>query len=182
MRTFLPAALALALPFQAAAAQAPPATDFIDLFATTCVAHFHAQDRLREAMSARGASVIKEQPASFFLGGQPGTAWSLRTAAGRHVVALREDGVCAVSAQRADLEQVHAGFAALAATAPAPMVARPRDDAGPSGGALRTVAYAWRRPGERAALLFTLTTSSETSATIQAMASLALVDEPAGNP
>src|SRR5690606_30131835 len=119
MRKFL--ATATLLP--ALAAASPPLDSISDLFAGACMKHFYSQDNLRKLMSDMDAPVAPPEKAEFFLGGNPGKAWFVIAPSTTYVVALRDDTVCAVFAQRADPDQVRAGFSALVGTAPEPLVA-----------------------------------------------------------
>ena len=118
--------------------------------------------------------VLQGEPSSFFLGGKPGTAWSVQADTGKYVVSLRDDNVCAVFAQRANVSEIQDNFTSLVTVAPDPLVAIEREPAGPNSDTLKTVSYAWTRPKDKSELLFTLTTSTEASPTVQAMASLAV--------
>ena len=178
MRICVFAAAALALSSGAVASEASQPEAFTALFASTCMKHFYSQDELRAEMSAERADVLRGEPSSFFLGGKSGTAWSVLIAGGKYVVALRDDSVCAVFAQRAPVAEVQTNFVSLVATAPEPLVASPRDATGPNSGALKTIAYSWYRPEDKTELLFTLTTSSEAAPVVQAMASLAMANKP----
>ncbi len=157
----------------------PRPDPFTLLFASTCMTYFYAPEKLRAEMATRGAGVLQGESARFFLGGKPGTAWSVQGAEGRFVVSWRDDHVCAVFAQRAPVADVHANFASLLAEAPDPLIASPREEAGPEAGMVRTVSIAWGRPDDKTELLFTLTTSGAATSTVQAMASMARVDAPA---
>lgn len=153
------------------------AEPFSTLFAQTCMKQFYTPDKLRADMTARHAPVVDAKPAAFFLGGRSGTAWGVKVGEGRYVVALRDDGVCAVFAWRASVADVQRDFAALVSTAPKPLTATrmPDSAAGPNTGLLKSVAYAWSRPGDTSQLVFALTTSSEAHPEVQAMASMGLV-------
>lgn len=147
---------------------------FAVLFATTCMQHYYAPQQLKADMSARGPA-LEGDAAKSILGGQAGTAWAIQDSGDRFIVAWRNDGICAVYAQRAPAAETQSDFAALVATAPEPLVATPRETQGPNTGTTRTVSYAWHRPADKAELLFTLTTSTDADAKIQAMASMGLV-------
>ncbi|MCD9029050.1 hypothetical protein LDO26_12650 [Luteimonas sp. BDR2-5] len=139
--------------------------------------HFYSQDNLRKAMSDMGAPEAPPDKAEFFLGGNPGKAWFVIAPSTTYVVALRDDTVCAVFAQRANPDHAHAGFSALVGTAPEPLLAAVQDATGlgPNDKHTRTMAYAWSRPEDKDELLFILTTSKSSEATAQAMASMSLV-------
>lgn len=180
MRTLL--ALAALLP-AFSAASSPPADSLSGLFAGTCMKYFYSQDGLREAMRNLGSSEVPSEKAEFFLGNKPGKAWFVITPSTAYVVALRDDTVCAVFAQRADAAQVRTGFVSLVGTAPQPMVATVEDPKllGPNDNAhIQTVAYSWSRPKDKDELLFVLTTSDSSEVTAQAMASMSLVSKAEG--
>lgn len=168
--------LATAALLPAFAVASPPPNSINDLFAGTCMKHFYSQDALRKAMSDTGAPEVPPEKAEFFLGGNPGKAWFVIAPSTAYVIALRDDTVCAVFAQRANADQAHAGFSALVSTAPKPLVAAKQDAAalGPKDSHTRTVAYSWSRPEDKNELLFVLTTSDSADATAQAMASMSL--------
>lgn len=179
MRALL--ALATLLPLSAAAS--PPADSINDLFAGTCMKHFYSQDGLRKAMSDLGSPEVPAEKAKFFLDNKAGKAWFVIAPSTPYVVALRDDSVCAVFAQRANSEQVRSGFVALVGAAPRPLAAAVED--GSSIGALndehvRTLAYSWSRPEDKDQLLFVLTTSDSSEATAQAMVSMSLVGKAGG--
>ena len=161
----------------ALAAASPPPDSISDLFSGTCMKHFYSQDDLRKLMGDIGAPEAPPEKAEFFLGGNPGKAWFVSAPSTAYVVALRDDTVCAVFAQRADPDQVQSGFSALVGTAPEPLVAAAQDAAGlgPNDAHTRTTAYSWSRPEDRDELLFVLTTSDSSDATAQAMVSMSLV-------
>lgn len=178
MRGSVVASSVLAFSFSAFAAEQPQAEAFTTLFATTCMQHFYAPEKLQAEMTSRNTPVLQGESSTFFLGGKPGTAWSVRLPSGMYVVSWREDGVCTVFAQRAPVADVHSNFIALVASAPEPLVASPRDTDAPNTEALTSVSYAWHRPEDRTELLFTLTTSIEAAPTVQAMASMSLAKKP----
>lgn len=181
MRTLVLAAAALALSPGTVAAESSQPEELTTLFATTCMQHFYAPDKLRAEMSSQSAAVLQGEQSEFFLGGSKGTAWAVRASGGKYVVAWRDDNVCAVFAQRAAAAEVQANFTALVASAPEPLVASLREAAGPVNDALTSISYAWHRPEDKTELLFTLTTSSEASPTVQAMLSMAEADKPDGS-
>lgn len=168
-----PVSAALAF-FVMSAPLAAHATDtFTYLFARTCMQHFHAPEALGREMADQ--PILDGQAAAFFLGGSRGTAWAVSERGARYVVAFRDDQVCAVFAERAPVDEVTRNFVASVGEAPPPLEAIERPGGGPSGGHLHTVAYAWTRKQDPSELLFTLTTSNEERAPVQAMASMAVV-------
>lgn len=175
MRSFLAAALLPAL-----AAASPPPVSISILFADTCMKHFYSQDKLRQLMGDIGAPEAPPEKAAFFLGGASGKAWFVVSPSGAYVVALRDDTICSVFAQRADADHVRSGFSGLVSTAPEPLVAAVLDATGlgPNDAHSRTMAYSWSRPEDKDELLFVLTTSDSNNATAQAMVSMSLTGKP----
>lgn len=177
MRRFLARIGILAIPvFASASAMADGLTD---LFASTCMKNFYAQDKLRAEMNASGASVVPPEKAGLFLNDRPGTAWLLMGSSTAYVVALRNDTSCAVFAQKADAARVRAAFIELVGSAPEPMSAEEQDGStlGPDNEHARTTAYTWSRPEDAGELLFVLTSSDSPEASAQAMVSMALVSK-----
>ena len=155
-------------------------SDFNALFATTCMQHFYAQDDLRKEMANRDAGALPGEQAEFFLGGQPGTAWIIASSGAKYVVTLRDDTLCAVFAQRAESAAVQTGFSSLVGSAAEPLIATKLDAPalGPNNRSTTTIAYSWGRPEDDSELVFTLTTSDDVDAAVQAMASMALIKKP----
>jgi hypothetical protein len=147
--------------------------DFTYLFSRTCMKNIYSPDALRNEMA--NSPVLEGAAADFFRGGSEGTAWAVNNGSAKYVVAFREDNICSVFAQRASVEEVTKNFVQNVGEAPPPLVAEERRSDGPNGGGLRTVSYAWTREEDQTELLFTLTTSSQSNPTVQAMASLAVV-------
>ncbi len=170
-------ALAIAALLPSLAVASPPPDSIGDLFAGTCMKYFYSQDNLRNLMGEIGAPEAPPEKAEFFLGGKPGKAWFVIAPSTTYVVALRDDMLCAVFAQRANSDQVRKGFSALVGEAPSPLVARFQDATpiGPNDAYTHTMAYSWSRPEDKDQLLFVLTTSEKSEATAQAMISMSLV-------
>ena len=168
-------AIAALLPTCAVASTPPDSIN--ELFAGTCMKHFYSQDVLRNSMSDTGAPEAPPDKAEFFLAGKPGKAWFVVAPSTAYVVALRDDSVCAVFAQRADADRAHSGFSEMVSTAPEPLMAAAQEATalGPQAPHTRTTVYSWGRPEEKAELLFVLTTSDNADATAQAMISMSLV-------
>ena len=157
-------------------AQEPPSVQepFTTLFALTCMQHYYSPNKLGEQMEADGAAEVPPQNAEFFLGGKTGKAWIVLEQESRYVISLRDDGICAVFAQKANDVEAHKNFASLVSTAPTPMLSEKRETNAPDSGDARSASYAWFRPKDKSELLFTLTTTSSETATVQAMASMGL--------
>lgn len=162
-----------------------PATDgytfFIKLFADACMKHYTNLDGIKAEMDAEHAAALPADKSGFFLGGKPGKAWVRTDTDGRgYVVSLRDDGICAVFAQKADTVMVEQQFNAIASTSPAPMVAQKLMDQNEmvATGPIHTISYGWSAgKGDKTQLTFTLTTAVSPDAFVQAMASLALTQK-----
>ena len=146
------------------------------LFAKTCMANFYSQDKLREEMAAQESPVLNAEQSKVFLGGATGTAWGVAVDDAAYIVVLRDDNVCAVYAQRVPVAEVQKNFTAMVSAGVPPLVAEKIKDISPApvSGSMTTIAFSWSRAGDKVKLVFTLTTSSEESPTIQAFATMSL--------
>jgi hypothetical protein len=158
---------------QVAAPEATPDA-FMAVFTTTCMKYYDSSDKLRAAMKASGTAALTGDAAAFFLSRRPGTAWGVSAQERRYIVALRDDGICTVFAQQADVDAVRQGFTRLVSKASPPLEARSLPGGPSGGGVVQTTTYAWSRPADETQLVFTLTTSTSPAAPVQAMASVAL--------
>lgn len=161
-----------------ASGQSSTAPDtFNTLFGSTCMAHLYSLEGLTAWMAERQLAPLEEGAAQTFLKGKPGRAWAITLDGDPYAVARTDDGVCAVYARQMQGDQLQTRFATLVGKAPAPMQARSLPTAAPNRDALRSASYVWTWPDDAGAgLMFTLTTSSDPDAPLQAMASLARVD------
>ncbi len=146
---------------------------FVTLFSTTCMKYYNAQEQLRAAMKKSGTEELPGEAGRFFLSGKPGNAWTVPIENQRYIVTLRSDGICTVFAKQAKIETVQRDFTRLVSRATPPVEARLLPG-GPSGAAVHTITYAWSRPADVEQLVFTLTTSTNPTAAVQAMATMAL--------
>lgn len=177
MRIKAIAAAALLLPaLNTGATPSDGHTFFIQLFASTCMKHYTNLDSIKAEMDAAHATLIPAEKSGFFLGGKPGKAWIRSDSDGvGYVVSLRDDGICAVFAQKADTVMVEQQFNAIAATSPAPLVAEKLTDENKmeATGPIHTISYGWSAgKSDKTQLTFTLTTAVSPDAAVQAMASL----------
>jgi hypothetical protein len=168
------------LPMTVAASNTFAGETFTNLFAQACVAHFQNPERLRDVMAAQNVAQLPPDQAAVFLGGATGAAWGVQVEDSKYVVTLSDYRVCSVFAQHAAVEEVQERFTELVNGPPEPYSSARLDDAvgGPNTDVLRSVAYAWFRPGDRVQFLFRLTTSSADNPNVQAMASLAVLIKP----
>ncbi|MEG2803427.1 hypothetical protein [Stenotrophomonas sp.] len=170
----------------ASAQPAVPADTFNALFGNTCMTHLYAPEGLTAWMAERNLAPLEDAVAQSFLHGKPGKAWAITLDGDQYAVSRTDAGLCAVYARRMDGEQLQSRFAALVGKAPAPMTARATPSPAASTPTRRSVSYVWSWPDEKTSgLMFTLTTTDEVDAPLQAMASLARVnldDGSAGEP
>jgi hypothetical protein len=155
------------------AAQEPAPDPFVVLFSITCMKYYNSADQLRAAMKASGSAEMTGDAAAFFLNGKIGSAWRVPVEGKPYIVTLRQDGICTVFAQKADIEAVRKDFTRLVSRATPPVEARSLPG-GPGGTVVQTITYAWARPTDDVQLVFTLTTSTSPSAPVEAMATVAL--------
>jgi hypothetical protein len=153
-------------------AQEPVPDPFVVLYSTTCMKYYNSEDKLRADMKQSGIVELAGDAAKFFLNGKAGNAWTVPIDDQRFVVALR-DGICSVFAQHAKTDAVQKDFTRLVSKATAPAEARLLPG-GPGGTVVHTITYAWSRPADDTQLVFTLTTSTNPTAPVQAMATVAL--------
>jgi hypothetical protein len=146
---------------------------FVAVFSTTCMKYYNTGDKLIVAMKESGTVELTGDAARFFLNGNTGHAWTIPIEQQRYVVALRSDGICTVFAQHAQTDVIQKDFTRLVSRATPPTEARLLPG-GPSGTAVHTITYAWAKPADDTQLVFTLTTSTNPAAPVQAMATVAL--------
>lgn len=150
----------------------------VGLFAKTCVKHTGKADELRTELKTAGLPVIPDQYAASFLGGAPGQAWSATNPVGEFVIAVRQDGICAVFARQANQKDTETIFATMvkAVSRPPFAVTKGKETTATTpNGPTHTMAYKSAAPKAKTAIQFTLTTASEPTAALQAMASLMIV-------
>jgi hypothetical protein len=156
-----------------AAAPEPGPDPFVRLFEITCMKYYNSWDKLRTAMKESGSAELTGEAAAYFLKGKSGTAWTVPVGDQRFVVMIHGEGTCSVFARQAQVDVVQKQFTRLASRATPPVEAH-SVPGGPSGGGVQTITYAWAKPAEEEQLVFTLTTSTNPAAPVQAMASMAL--------
>jgi hypothetical protein len=156
-----------------APAPAPVPEPFVTVFSTTCMKYYNTGDKLIVAMKESGTVELTGDAARFFLNGNTGHAWTIPIEQQRYVVALRSDGICTVFAQHAQTQAIQQEFTRLVSRATPPTEARLLPG-GPGGTAVHTITYAWAKPADDVQLVFTLTTSTNPTAPVQAMATVAL--------
>ncbi len=177
--TVLLASSLLAGSLRAAAPAAPApvpemgAESFVRLFSITCMKYYNSWDKLRAAMQESGSPELTGEAAAFFLKGKSGTAWSVPVGEQRYVVMIHGEGTCSVFARKVEVEAVQKQFTRLVSKTTPPVEAYSLPG-GPSGSGVQTITYAWARPTDAEQLVFTLTTSTNPAAPVQAMASMAL--------
>ncbi|MGH8141392.1 MAG: NMCC_0638 family (lipo)protein, partial [Steroidobacteraceae bacterium] len=113
-----------------------------------------------------------------FLQGVPGQTWAVTKSGGNFVVALRDDGICAVFARRAKQADVELFFNALVRSTAAtglPTQRRPDKVLQTPNGPIRYTSYVQGKPESTLRISLALSTSRSTTAGIQAMATLSLI-------
>lgn len=169
------AALALSSPVRAADAPAGAAADFGRLFTNTCLAAFGDARKVEQFMESNGLAPLPEPTAQSFLMGKAGKAWAISLGGGNYAVAQTDDGVCAVFARQAQPAAVVGEFQRLLQSVPAPLQVTEVKSSGPNREGTQTRSWGVNAPEAPTGVLFTLTTSSDPSMPLQAMASMASV-------
>jgi hypothetical protein len=189
---FLPAmAFATVTPVPRVSPAVPASPEDVEpvtvIFAASCMAHYHDPEGMDKEMTGAGAEVLNgESSKKAFLDGHPGHLWLVKARGNPYVISLRDDGLCSVFAEKADVAKVQAAFSDMAL-----LPERKKDDkvhvirvspekAGPNSDTLKSIGYAWRGPG-KTALFFSLTTSTSDKAPLQAMMSVATVNADASD-
>jgi len=152
---------------------------FANLYARTCMKHFGKPDALKNELDTNKIPQLPPDKAQFFLAGSNCTAWLIPNPIGDFVVSLRSDNVCTVFARRAEATEIESRFSDLVSKSPPPLLASKRSDeySTSPNGPTHTISYTWEAPKAKQKLLFTLTTATSDAANLQAMASLAMVNE-----
>ena len=151
---------------------------FVNLYRDTCMNHLNKPAALRSDLEGQGWRPVSSQYASFFLQGKPGRTWAMAKSGGNFVVALRDDGICAVFARSAKQNDVELFFNALVRSTEAaglPTERRPDKVLQTPNGPVRYTSYVQGKPESTVRISLVLSTTSSTTASIQAMATLSLV-------
>jgi hypothetical protein len=151
------------------------------VYMSFCLKHFDDYAALRADLIDQRLPKLPPQQAAHFLQGQEGDAWPVPYEGqfGQFVLALPAgDNRCAVMARRADPAKTEGWFRALAQTAPEPLVVQPVSDRSvrtPLSGQARQQSWTWSAAGAEQRLELTLTTAAAVDASIQVVASLAVL-------
>jgi len=162
----------------AAAGFDPRAIAFVNLYRDTCMDHLNKPAALRSDLDGQGWQSVPSQDASFFLQGAPGRTWAVTKSAENFVVALRDDGICAVFAHSAKQGDVELFFNALVKSTAAtglPTERHPDKVLQTSNGPVRYTSYVQGKPESKVRISLALSTTSSTTANVQAMATLSLI-------
>ena len=158
------------------------ARNFVALFHDSCMVYLGQDQALNATLGNHGFKILPDTAAADYLQGSTGLVWAAPKGVGDFVVALRDDGSCAVFARRIDESAVQSDFdeIARATASPLPVVRQPDRVEDSADGPLNTRSYLQGRPGSTAIQL-TLSTTSSATAHQQAVATLSLVDRPAAD-
>ena len=154
-------------------AQAEPLND---LFSATCIAGNGQMAAVEATLRSRGLGPLDAAVADTFLHGKAGQAWAVPMTGGGGAVAVTEEGLCMVFAQRADVAAVEKTLAGLVASLPA--AANPRRVESPSStnAVMRSQSWAITPPAApESSILITLSMATSDAAPLQAMISRAQV-------
>ena len=185
------AALAVALPALAAIpSRAAPGSDvsalgFVNLFHDSCMVYLGQDQALNATLERNGFKILPVDASTDYLQGSTGIAWAAPRSLGELVVALRDDGTCAVFARRVHQAQVQSAFDGLArasASPVLPVIRQPDRVVDAPSGPANYRSYLQGKPSSGSAIQLTLSTTSSAAARYQAIATLSLVERPADPP
>lgn len=187
------AALAVTLPALAAPALAAipsrvttgsdvSALGFVNLFHDSCMVYLGQDQALNAALERNGFKILPADASADYLQGSTGIAWIAPKSLGELVVALRDEGTCAVFARRvreADVQSAFDGLARATASPVLPVIRQADRVVDSPAGPANYRSYLQGKPGSGYALQLALSTTASTSARYQAVATLSLVQRPA---
>lgn len=159
------------------------ASKFVSLFHDSCMVYMGQDQSLNATLGSHGFKILPADAAADFLQGVTGLAWTAPRRVGEFVVALRDDGSCAVFARKVGEADVQAQFDEMtrATASPLPVVRQPDRVESSSDGPFNVRTYLQGRPGSTSAIQLTLETNASAAAHQQAIATLSLVERPASS-
>jgi hypothetical protein len=169
-----------AVPPERSVSPASRAMDFVSVFHDACMVYLGQDQALNAALEHNGFKLLSPAAAADFLQGAMGLAWAAPKRLGELVVALRDDGSCAVFAPKISASDVQADFDELARSmaTPVPVARQPDQVVDSSEGPVNLHSYLQGRPGATSAIQLTLSTNTSASAHSQAVATLSLIERP----
>jgi hypothetical protein len=158
------------------------ALGFVNLFHDACMVYLGQDQALDATLDRNGFKILPADAAADYLQGSSGLAWAAPNSLGELVVALRDDGSCAVFARRAREADVQTAFDALArasASPVLPVIRQPDRIVDSPTGPANYRSYLQGKASSGSAIQLTLSTTSSAAAPYQAIATLSLVERPA---
>ena len=154
--------------------------DFAKTFSDHCLTHFTDLQALRAKLNKTYNKVSHPQAASF-LSGNEGDVWYVPSIANQGNMVLSiwaKQNYCTLFARRAALSDTQSLFRLLAAQAPPPLVSALQDNGWTGEGEEKrhTLTYLWSEPNHSRQILLTLTTSESDRASVQALASVLVIN------
>ncbi len=92
-------------------------SEFIELYAVTCLANTFTPYKLRETLNTPLTPEIPKAQAAAFLAGRSGTVWRVFYGKGQYAVSLIGEKTCAVFAPKAPIDIVTTDFVRFASQA-----------------------------------------------------------------
>lgn len=155
------------------------AQSFARIYMQLCLKNISDLEVIRKKLER--VPQLPAEKAVYFLANHPGSAWPVPDKHGTFVVALPSGiNFCSVFARKASAEAAIKLFTKLVATAPPPLTSKlvkneERQTA--QNGMTQTLSYEWAVPNATRTLLFTLTTATSESASIQVLGSAAVIGQ-----
>lgn len=148
------------------------AQSFYKMYTGLCTQRLGELDAFHKELQA--LPKLPPEKAKSFLAGRAGQAWPVPDKNGLFVVSLPAGNAsCSIHARRADTKTAEKLFIDLVSQAPAPFVAKKREDN--KKGSIRSITYEWTKPNAPLAFVFFLSTNSNPNANIQVLGTAAVI-------
>lgn len=148
------------------------AQSFYKMYTTLCTQRLGKLDEFRQELQS--LPKLPPEKAKNFLSNKAGEAWPVPDKNGLFVLTLPAgNSICSIHARRADTKTAEKLFIDLVSKAPAPFVAKKREDN--KKGNIRTISYEWIKPDAPLAFAFFLSTNSDANASIQVLGTAAVI-------
>lgn len=148
---------------------------FIKLYSKTCAQFVNQPEALKRQLSQSGAPKLSAGKAAFFLNDNPGTVWVVPNVLGDFVISLDAQQRCHVFARKLDKHNAQDLFTDLVGQGPLPFsVAKLSDEqiSQANQSSINVLNYRWRNLETQETVHFRLLTAVDSSAAIQAKASV----------
>ena len=152
------------------------AEDFTNLYLNTCVAYLGEFDELRQKLAEMPQ--LSEKEAETLLGGLKGGAWLIPHEPENHVIAVASvTNYCAVFARHTDIAAAEKAYLDFVNKPPQGFTVLKREDKRSQNNTVHDLSYQWQHKETPRRPSFSLTTSTDAEAPVQAMFSAAITKD-----